>query len=112
MSLVAYGDSDQSDDDSSDSDQPLDATTKATTEAISGADEPDSTTADPSRLFARLPPPKQSTSTTSTPLDLSLQDIVKQPANPTKSKRAQILIPSLNGGAQETCKYKQRWTES
>ncbi|CAN7976389.1 unnamed protein product, partial [Ixodes persulcatus] len=97
MSLVAYGDSDQSDDDSSDSDQPLDATTKATTEAISAADEPDSTTADPSRLFARLPPPKQSTSTTSTPLDLSLQDIVKQPANPIKSKRAQILIPSLNG---------------
>lgn len=97
MSLVAYGDSDQSDDESSDSDQPLDATTKATTEATSAADEPDSTTADPSRLFARLPPPKQSTSVTSTPLDLSLQDIVKQPANPTKSKRAQILIPSLNG---------------
>lgn len=93
MSLVAYGDSDQSDDESSnDSEQPLDATTNAT--ANPPADEPDSTTADSSRLFARLPPPKQSTST---PLDLSLQEIVKQPANATRAKRAQILIPSLNG---------------
>lgn len=90
MSLVAYGDSDQSDDESSDNDQPLDATT----DANPPADEPDSTTAGPSRLFAKLPPPKQSSST---PLDLSLQEIVKQPASATKSKRAQILIPSLNG---------------
>ncbi|CAN7940039.1 unnamed protein product [Ixodes hexagonus] len=115
MSLVAYGDSDQSDDESSDSDQPLDASTNATAGTNTRADEPDSTTADPSRLFAKLPPPKPSTST---PLDLSLQEIVKQPANATKSKRAQILIPSLNGfddeeeEEQEKKKFKPAQTGS
>lgn len=46
------------------------------------------------KLFLRLPPPKQSASTLHDP---SLQDVVVKQANKaTKSKRAQILIPSLN----------------
>lgn len=49
--------------------------------------------ANPQKLFSRLPPPKHS----ATLHDPSLQDVVVKQANKsTKSKRAQILIPSLN----------------
>uniref|UniRef100_A0A131YZQ6 Proline-rich protein PRCC n=1 Tax=Rhipicephalus appendiculatus TaxID=34631 RepID=A0A131YZQ6_RHIAP len=48
----------------------------------------------PQKLFSRLPPPKHSATTLHDP---SLQDVVVKQANKsTKSKRAQILIPSLN----------------
>lgn len=110
MSLVAYGDSD----DGSEDDECQDVVTAKTvgnvpnalTEnkevsdqeneeaaaapAVSGSDSPQ----DSQQLFAKLPPPRQNSATLHDP---SLQDIiVKQADKPTKSKRALILIPSLN----------------
>lgn len=110
MSLVAYGDSDDGseDDECQDvapakveggapnpiteskegSDQENEETAEAP--AVSGSDSSE----DSQQLFARLPPPRQNASTLHDP---SLQDIiVKQADKPTKSKRALILIPSLN----------------
>uniref|UniRef100_G3MQM2 Proline-rich protein PRCC n=1 Tax=Amblyomma maculatum TaxID=34609 RepID=G3MQM2_AMBMU len=105
MSLVAYGDSDDSEDDSyqdlvSDEiaenandpakEQRIAVSESAVVSAFKDAEEP----ANSQRLFARLPPPKQNASTLHDP---SLQEVVIKPADKSaKSKRAQILIPSLN----------------
>lgn len=110
MSLVAYGDSDDgSEDDECQDVAPakVEGSTPntlpedkegsdqenedaAAAPAVSSSDSPE----DSQQLFARLPPPRQNASTLHDP---SLQDIiVKQADKPTKSKRALILIPSLN----------------
>lgn len=109
MSLVAYGDSDDGSEDDEcqdvspakieegapnpltedkeESDQETEDTAAAP--AVLGSDAPE----DSQKLFAKLPPPRQN----STLHDPSLQDIiVKQADRSTKSKRALILIPSLN----------------
>ncbi|KAL3253286.1 hypothetical protein MRX96_017555 [Rhipicephalus microplus] len=125
MSLVAYADSDNSEDDSSEdegSDNVHDSAREADKElnekivedvrdtategdedfehnekaalqqepAVANTGDP----GNPQKLFSRLPPPKHSASTLHDP---SLQDVVVKQANKSsKSKRAQIIIPSLN----------------
>lgn len=125
MSLVAYADSDDSEDDSSEdegSDNVHDSAREADKElgekivedvrgtategdedfednekaapqqqpAVANTGDP----GNPQKLFSRLPPPKHSASTLHDP---SLQDVVVKQANKSsKSKRAQIIIPSLN----------------
>lgn len=91
MSLVAYGDSDQSDDEAEQDEQIDDVNIGQATNSTATISDPLSVETSP--LFSKLPAP-QNTSTTV--LDPSLQEIVKQPAKTAKSKRAQILIPSLD----------------
>lgn len=105
MSLVAYGDSDDSEDDScqdvasnkiaDNASDPVNEERSARNETVVVSTVKDTQEpADSQELFARLPPPKQNASTLHDP---SLQDVVMKPANKSsKSKRAQILIPSLN----------------
>uniref|UniRef100_A0A1E1XFS8 Putative mitotic checkpoint protein prcc n=1 Tax=Amblyomma aureolatum TaxID=187763 RepID=A0A1E1XFS8_9ACAR len=105
MSLVAYGDSDDSEDDSSQdvasdkitenaSDPAKEERSASNQNVVFSAVKDSEELADSQRLFARLPPPKQSASTLHDP---SLQDVVMKPADKSsKFKRAQLLIPSLN----------------
>lgn len=128
MSLVAYADSDDSEDDSNEeagsdniaenvadpaeqvdkersgkiAEDVCDAVTEANEELEDGeragpyqeAPAAANDSAGSQKLFSRLPPPKHSSSTLHDP---SLQDVVVKQANKSaKSKRAQILIPSLN----------------